>query len=258
MSFAGVIRSKWASCPIFSNKFCCVCRNKIGRFLPYKGGWKNAPPLMRALDVIGSDLDNFSCPRCWCHDRERHLILYFEKMELMKKFHQADVLHFAPEKWLSKIIAEYFPARYVKADLYPNAPDVEKVDMLAIQYPDASFDFVIANHVLEHVIDENRALSELCRVLKPGGFAILQTPFSAKLKHTFSDPGINDDFSRLQAYGQEDHVRLYGSDIMDRFESSGLVSRSQVHEVVLSEIDAQKYGVNKSEPFLLFEKAPKA
>lgn len=249
------IRRTWASCSINSDKFCCICHSTIGAFLPYKGGWGKAPLLMRALDVIGSDLDNFSCPRCGSTDRERHLVLYLEKMELMQKFRGVDVLHFAPERCLSKIIAAHLPARYVKADLYPNAPDVEKVDMLAIQYPNASFDVVIANHVFEHVLDDNLALSELYRVLKPGGFAILQTPFSAKLKRTFSDPGINDDFSRLQAYGQEDHARLYGSDIVARIESSGLVSRSQVHEIILSAIDARKYGVNKSEPFLFFEKA---
>lgn len=248
------IKNKLARFSIFSERYCCVCHNKIGFFLPYKGGWKVVSPFLTALDLVGSDVDNFSCPCCWSHDRERHLFLYLEKMGLISKFHQAHILHFAPEAWITKIIANKLPAHYVKADLYPTAPDIEKVDMLAIQYPNETFDFVIANHVLEHVQDELQALAELYRVLKPGGFAILQTPYSAKLKHTFCDAGIDDDQSRLQSYGQEDHVRLYGSDIFDRFESVGFVSRVQWHENILPEIDAKKYGVNKAEPFFLFEK----
>jgi len=93
------------------------------------------------------------------------------------------------------------PARYIKCDLYPGTPEVERVDMLAIPYPDETFDLVIANHVLEHVTDDARALEEVRRVLKPGGYAILQTPFSPKLHSTWSDEGIDNDQARLQAYG---------------------------------------------------------
>ena len=248
------IKNKLARFPMLFEYYCCICHNKVGRFLPYKGGWKAMSPFLQTLDLVGSDLDNFSCPCCWSHDRERHLFLYLEKLDLINKFHQAHVLHFAPEAWISKIIVNKSPARYIKADLYPTAPDIEKVDMLAIQYSSSTFDFVIANHVLEHVQDELQALRELYRVLKPGGLAILQTPYCSKLKHTFYDEGIDSDQSRLQAYGQEDHVRLYGADIFERFESVGFVSRVQRHKNIIPEIDAKKYGVNESEPFFLFEK----
>jgi len=247
-------QNKLAQFSFGSDRYCCICKNKVGRFLPYKGGWKNVSPFLRSLKLVGSDVDNFSCPICWSHDRERHQYLYLDKLGLINIFHQANVLHFAPETWISKIIANQLPRRYVKADLYPTASDIETIDMLAIQYPDATFDFVIANHVLEHVQDEQKALSELYRVLKPGGLAILQTPYCAKLHHTFCDAGIDDDESRLQAYGQEDHVRLYGADIFERFQSVGFVSRVQQHKDVLSDIDATLYGVNELEPLFLFEK----
>lgn len=211
-------------------------------------------PFLRALNLVGSDVSNFSCPRCWSHDRERHLFLYMRETGFLEKVNGAKILHFAPEKWFSRVIASQSPLDYVKADLYPSSADVEKVNMLSIQYPDDAFDIVIANHVLEHVQDDRQALAELYRVLKPGGFAILQTPYCTKLKSTFCDPGIDDDESRLQAYGQEDHVRLYGSDIFLRFEAAGFIARTRKHEDVLSMFDATKYGVNKSEPFFLFEK----
>ena len=255
MNLIKKIKFRLAKFQFSKEYFCCICNYRIGHFLPYKGGLYALPSFLKVLDMVGSDVDNFSCPRCWSHDRERHLFLYLEKMGLLANFHQSHILHFAPERWIAKIIAEKLPARYIKADLYPTAPDILKVDMLNIQFLDASFDFVIANHVLEHVNDEIQALKELHRVLKPGGFAILQTPYSAKLLHTFCDAGIDDAESRLQAYGQEDHVRLYGRDIFERFESVGFISRVKTHAEILAGINSKRYGLNQSEPFFLFEKA---
>lgn len=209
---------------------------------------------MIALNTIGSNVKNFGCPYCGCHDRERHLLLYLKALGLLDRLEGAAILHFAPELRLSEIIEAKVPGRYVKGDLYPTSDNIEMIDMLAIDYPSQSFDFVIANHVLEHVDDDFLALSELRRVLKSGGHAILQTPFSNKLKQTFSDPGIDNDLARYQAYGQEDHVRLYGSDIFSRIESAGFKSLVVAHEEKLADIDPRKFGVNEKEPFFLFER----
>jgi SAM-dependent methyltransferase len=234
------------------NRYCCICERSIASFFPYRGG-KRAP-LMVALDTVGSDVKNFGCPNCGCHDRERHLLLYMKALGLIERFRGAAILHFAPERRLSEIIEAQVPQRYVKGDLHPVSESTETIDMLAIHYPAASFDFVIANHVLEHVEDDLRALSEVRRVLRAGGYAILQTPFSAKLTRTFSDPGIDSNFARYQAYGQEDHVRLYGGDIFDRITSAGFKSRVTVHEDGLADIDPLTFGVNVKEPFFLFER----
>jgi len=237
-----------------TNKFCCICNNDVVGFQPYRDGWKNAPQLMSVLEVIGSDLDNFSCTICGAHDRERHLFLFFEALKLFDKFEGASILHFAPEKRLAKIIESKVPLSYIKADLYPSDSTIEKVDMTNICYDSESFDIVIANHVLEHIPDDIKALSELRRVLKKGGMAILQTPYSAKLNTTLQDSGIDDDNSRLHLYGQEDHVRLYGLDIFDRFASVGLLPDIKVHDLTLSNIDSSRYGVNPREPLFLYTK----
>jgi len=204
--------------------------------------------------MVGSNPDQFECPHCGAHDRERHLLMYFQATGLLEQMQGKAVLHFAPEKRLSRRIVAARPARYLPCDLYPSGPDVLEVDMLAIQFESASFDFVIANHVLEHVADDLQALKEIRRVLKSGGHAILQTPYSRKLHRTWQDDGIADDAARLQAYGQADHVRLFGRDIFDRFASVGLEPRIGMHVELLRDVDADVAGVNPVEPFFLFQR----
>lgn len=233
---------------------CLICNHRVGAFLPYRIGLRNLPPLMFALDMIGSDIAHFECPWCGCHDRERHLLMYMRVTGLFESLSNKAVLHFAPERVLSSLIAAQKPLRYIRCDLHPQTPDIENIDISAIPYPVESFDLVIANHVLEHVADDLCALKEIRRVLKPSGHAILQTPYSAKLHHTWFDPGIDTDIARLQAHGQEDHVRLFGKDIFERFISAGLESCVGTHNQLLGEYKPERYGVNEKEPFFLFKR----
>lgn len=234
---------------------CVVCDQDVEQFLPYRGGRSHLPQLMQLLDWVGSDVDNFLCPNCGAHDRERHLILYLAKLDLLKKFNASHILHFAPEQWFSKVIELQQPARYIKADLMPASAGIQQIDLQNTLFDDASFDVIVANHVLEHVDDDAIALKEIRRILKPSGLAILQTPFTPRLTTTISDPAINDAQTRLALFGQEDHVRLYGSDIVTRIEQAGFSSLVITHQQVLAEFDAKHYGVNSKEPLFLFQKA---
>ena len=236
------------------NRACAACGQRVWRFMPYRDGSRGVPPLMRALDGIGSDVDHFECPRCGAHDRERHLLLYMRAAGLFERIYGARVLHFAPERRLWPKIAAATPAEYVRCDLHPATPDVAKVDIEAMPFADAAFDLVIANHVLEHVDDDARALAEIHRVLAPGGLAILQTPYSAMLHATWRDPGICTPEARLQAYGQEDHVRLFGRDIFDRIVAAGFESCVRGHADLLPDVDPSIAGVNVREPLFLFRK----
>jgi SAM-dependent methyltransferase len=233
---------------------CVVCNRRVWRFMPYRSGTRGASGLMRALDVVGSDPDHFECPRCGAHDRERHLLMYMRASGLLDGLRGKSVLHFAPERRLSRFIRNARPERYLPCDLFPQSPEVQRVDMLDMQFEAGTFDAVIANHVLEHVGDDARALSEIRRVLKPGGFAILQTPYSRRLHGTWQDAGIDDPRSRLQAYGQEDHVRLYGRDIFERIVSAGFESCVRQHVDLLGDVDTARAGINPAEPFFLFRK----
>jgi SAM-dependent methyltransferase len=222
--------------------------------MPYRSGLAGVPPLMHVLHMVGSNPDHFECPRCGAHDRERHLLMYMRADGILSQLGGKAVLHFAPEKRLSRFITAALPSRYVRADLFPSSPDVEHVDMLDMQFEEESFDCVIANHVLEHVSDVARALSEIRRVLKPGGLAILQTPYSDKLHHTWEDEGIDTPSARLQAHGQEDHLRLFGRDIFEQITAAGFENRVQRHAELLAEVDPAASGVNRDEPFFLFRK----
>lgn len=240
--------------PIPVSRYCCICERGVLRFVPYRGGSIFMPPLARALNVVGSDVNHFECPHCGSSDRDRHLVLYLRAAGLTAGVAGARVLHFAPERNVAKLIAALQPALYIRADKFPTRAEVVELDLTHIAAEAQSFDLVIANHVLEHVDDVQSALTEIHRVLAPGGFAILQTPFSSTLTRTFEDPGIQSKSARLHAYGQEDHVRMYGRDIDTVFTSRGLVSRVNTHEVLLPQIDPMRYGVNAAEPFLLFQK----
>lgn len=222
--------------------------------MPYRSGSRGQPALSRVLRVVGSDPDNFECPHCGAHDRERHLFMYMKASGMFDGLSSMKILHFAPERKLSRKLSAKNSREYIKCDLFPQDSDTRKIDIENMPFPDESFDLVIANHVLEHVGDVERALHEIRRVLVSGGRAILQTPFSPMLQETWCDPGIVSPNARLQAYGQEDHVRLFGKDIFECFESCGFVSHVVKHDEVLSDLDSRRYGVNKREPFFLFEK----
>ncbi|WP_164483730.1 MULTISPECIES: bifunctional 2-polyprenyl-6-hydroxyphenol methylase/3-demethylubiquinol 3-O-methyltransferase UbiG [unclassified Polaromonas] len=247
-----------ARIPYGANFRCSICERRVRRFLPYRNGLADVPPLIRELAVVGSDVENFACPACGCHDRERHLLMYLEASGLLSQMRQKKILHFAPEFHLQKFIRAAEPLEYIQGDLYPTQPEIQQIDLQAVHYPENHFDFVLANHVLEHVQDDRRALAEIHRILRPNGHAILQTPYSSVLAQTFEDPGIQTSQACLHAYGQEDHRRLYGKDIFQRFEACGLRSLKKVHSQLLSEVDDVRSGVNPVEPFFVFQKTSDA
>lgn len=234
--------------------WCAICGRSVARFLPWRGGWKGAPELMIALKIVGSDLDNFACPKCHCTDRERHLRLYFEHVGLDRVAAGSRILHFAPEARFSEWIHSLGPSLYVQVDLAPSSPAVAHADIQCMDFRDESFDMVIANHVLEHVVDLDSALKEVGRVMRIGGVAILQTPWCSGLSKTIEDPSVVEPLARRALFGQEDHVRLFGADVLERFSRHGLVPDICHHSTVMPEVDAREVGVNPAETLMRFKK----
>ncbi|MBQ9430852.1 MAG: class I SAM-dependent methyltransferase [Kiritimatiellae bacterium] len=232
---------------------CCICGKSFFRFAKFRGGWANFSQYLKDVKWTGSDFDHFWCPFCKSHDRERHLMLYMDRLGLWPSITGADVLHFAPEKWVIRKIESLHPKTYRKGDLFPSREGVEKIDVTAIPFPDQSFDWVICNHVLEHVPDDRKAMRELLRILKPGGHAILQTPFAAKLETTReNEPDIlASDDKKIEFYGQEDHTRIYGTDFFERLKQTGFNLSLKRHSEILPDIDAVKFGVNPDEPLIM-------
>jgi len=224
---------------------CNYCNSQIDRMVPYRGGAADQSEFIKMAKVVGSDLDNFGCPICGSTDRERHLKQYLTELKIFKKS-KMHVLHFAPEFKFLNFIKDLNPEIHVLADLYPNSPAVKSIDICNIPYGDESFDLVIANHILEHVADYRMALSEINRVLKRDGIALIQTPYSSKLCKTFEDAGIDSDTDKLYYYGQEDHARLFGSDIFDLY-SDYLADGVIWHKDIFDE-SSNEFSVNLDEP----------
>jgi len=136
---------------------------------------------------------------------------------------------------------------YLTADLNPEQVMV-KMDITAIQYPDKTFDAILCNHVLEHIPDDRKAMSELHRVLKPGGWAILQVPVSKVLEQTYEDSTITSPQEREKHFGQKDHVRIYGKDYSQRLKEAGfeVEAYSWTNDNGFRN-ETNQYGLNKDE-----------
>ena len=188
--------------PVGDRCKCILCGRSVRCFVPYRGGKAFVPPLQMELKTVGSDRDNFECPFCGCHDRERHAYMYLSRLGMIEGWASQRILHFAPEHQLRRLIGELAPVEYVLADLNPIDAHISCINIENIPFQDEYFDMIIANHVLEHVQNVQIALNEIYRCLKPGGMALLQTPFSKALVSTLEDPGIKTPIARLHAYGQ--------------------------------------------------------
>ncbi len=221
-------------------------------------GLKSISPFILELRCVGSDVENFVCNFCGCHDRERHLFMYFDQLQLWPNIKGANILHFAPEPRLATRIVVEQPSTYVKADLSPSSTDICPIDITKIPFQAQSFDFVICNHVLEHVPDDNKALEEIHRILKPNGHVILQTPYSDLLENSFCDPAINTDDLRDHFYGEKDHVRIYGQDLFLKIKDAGFNLQIAKHNEVFPNIDAFFYGVNPKENLIYARKKSNA
>ena len=195
--------------------------------------------------------DDARCVRCGALERQRFVWLYLGKMTNLFDGTPKRMLHVAPERCFQSRLRKRLGKDYITADLKNRRASI-RMDITDIQYPDGYFDVILCSHVLEHVQDDKRAMRELRRVLKQSGWAILLVPITTD--KTFEDPAVIDPSARLKLFGQEDHVRLFGRNIFDRFTAVGLVSRVRGHEEALAEFDPKEYGVNVAEPFFLFER----
>lgn len=231
---------------------CYICENTFSHFTKFWGGSQNISEFHRKLDEVGSDLDNFGCMFCGCSDRIRHLFMYFDKLELWNRIENSKILHFAPESHLSIKISEQKPLEYIKADLFPISKDIQNIDATMIPFENDMFDFLIANHILEHIPDYRKALSEFYRVLKPGGIAILQTPYSKLLRNNLEDDGIDSDDLRLYFHGQKDHVRTFGEQqFLKSLEEAGFNLQIKKHEDYFDTDSAYYYGVPSKEDLIM-------
>lgn len=172
---------------------------------------------------VGRGRPNAKCPECGSLERHRLFMLYlancvWPNLGPGKK----DVLHIAPEKFLVDHLRPRPDVNYLSGDLMVS-DSMARTDLTALQFWNAQFDLIICSHVLEHIPDDLKAMSEMHRVLKPGGYLLVMVPLHAG--PTYEDASITDPAERLRHFGQRDHVRKYGRDITERLERSGFQAR---------------------------------
>jgi predicted SAM-dependent methyltransferase len=205
---------------------CPCCGWHLRKFLPYG-------VILRP---------NALCPRCKSLERHRLLWLYFkDRTNLFRD--RLRLLHFAPEQVFEATFKSLDNLDYITADLYSDRAMV-KMDITNITYGDNSFDAILCSHVLEHVMDDKKAMREMFRVLKPGGWAIIMVPILAEA--TFEDPSIVTPEDREGFFGQWDHVRMYGPDLKDRLESAGFDVKVDGYVRELGKSKIRRYGLLES------------
>lgn len=171
---------------------------------------------------------------------ERHRLMWvFLKINTDFFSSPKKVLHIAPEQCFIKIFKNQTNLEYITADLYSPLADV-KADILDLPFENESFDVVFCNHVLEHIVDDYKAMTELYRVMKKGGYGVFQVPQDLSLEKTYEDFSITNSKDRSKHFGQYDHVRIYGQDYFNRLEKVGF----KVEPINLSQ-SLSKKEVNK-------------
>ncbi len=222
-----------------NNVECAVCNHHYKKFLPY--GRINSR-------------ENALCPNCLSLERHRLIWLYLkEKTDFFTK--KLNVLHIAPEYCYMKPFEAQHGENYITADIESPLAKV-KMDIHQIPFPENHFDVVLCNHVLEHVDDDIKAMNEIHRVLKPGGWAILQVPFFNPIPdQTFEDNSITDPREREKIFGQNDHVRKYGKDYVVRIERSGLKAFEENFSQKFLAEQAYYFGIVRNETIYKGEKS---
>jgi methyltransferase family protein len=184
------------------------------------------------------------CPRCRSHRRHRAIALLFARGELPGR----RLLHFAPEPLLDPVFQRMPDVERVTADLH--APADLRLDITDMDLPDSSFDLVLCSHVLEHVPDDRVAMRELHRVLADGGVALVLVPYRPGVT-TYEDPSITVPVDRMVAFGQQDHVRIYGYDLPDRLREAGFLVDDRTAGELFDEATVERCDLDPAEHFFL-------
>ncbi len=208
---------------------CCpICGGRFDRFMD---DWNRAEAL---------------CWRCGSHERHRALWLFLtdRRPELLAR--ARTLLHFAPEWCLEGRLAAQGGYRYLTADLHPDRAALQ-LDVTDLELEDGSVDAVICSHVLEHIPDDARAMSELRRVLARDGWCVVMVPVDHGAAATYEDPAVVTPEERQRAYWQHDHVRLYGMDVGDRLAAAGFAVVRVSLEDELGYAESRRLGLSPAD-----------
>lgn len=230
---------------------CNVCRTMYRKFVADHPTKENKAAIENNHVIAGYGED-IICPNCMSTARERLIIAYLnDEVDIERK----NILHLSPEKNIynflkgkaSVITADLLPGFYRSVD-----KQVQQENATQLSFADNSFDLVIANHILEHIPGDRKAMQEIYRVMKPAAMAILQVPYSETIANTIEDPLINDPVKQSSLFGQNDHVRIYAlNDYVKRLKEAGF----NVEILAEKELEKHlKFAIQKNEKLLKISK----
>lgn len=208
-------------------RFCPVCGNASSHF--------------RAHGLIPRE--DAMCVHCEAVERHRFVWLFMERKTDLFDGEKKRMLHVAPELAFEPRLKKRLGAGYLTADLDGSRAMVA-MDITNIGYPDETFDVIYCSHVLEHVEQDRKAMSEFYRTLKTSGWAILLVPL--KGDKTIEDPNVVTPEERVRAYGHPEHVRYYGADYVDRLCEAGFTVDTFSVSDVVSQDEAAYMGLTKT------------
>jgi len=216
-----------------SKVYCPCCESGLSQFLDFSS--------------YGHIRKKVQCPKCGALERHRLMWLYLQnKTNLLNT--DTRLLHFAPELILQKKFKSMSNIDYTSADLFHKLAMV-KMDIQDIPYEDNCVDAILCLHVLNHVEDDSVAMKELYRVLRPGGWAIIQVGIDNDREFTFEDTNAKTSEDRKKVFGQADLVRVYGVDFSERLKSAGFEAEEVQYGRELSDELIDNYGLVKIEKF---------
>ena len=213
-------------------KQCPLCGCQRRKFLPY--GYVTSR-------------ENALCPNCLSLERHRLLWLWLLRESDIGRGAMAlpKMLHIAPEVALMRKFRKMYAnnaERYVTADLESPLADMH-FDVQQIPLEDESFDCVICNHIMEHVEDDRKALKELYRIMRRGGWGVILSPVELEREKTFEDDTITDRAERTRIFGQYDHRRIYGRDYAERLREAGFEVYDIDYKNELSKAEQELYAL---------------
>ncbi|MFI3293124.1 MAG: methyltransferase domain-containing protein [Rikenellaceae bacterium] len=188
-------------------KECPICGARRRKFLPY--GYV-------------TQRQNALCPNCLSLERHRLLWLYLRNETTLFE-ELPTLLHIAPEiTYIKRFKRSYTssPAKYITADLESPLATMH-FDVQEIPLADNFCEVIICNHIMEHIPDDRKAMRELHRIMKRGGWGVILSPIDYSRAETFEDDSITDPKLRTEIFGQYDHRRIYGLDYAERLRECG-------------------------------------
>ena len=219
--------------------------------LPHKVYCPIAKKEFKRFIKSGNDL---LTPSNGAKSRQR-LVWHYLENELDILNARLRLLHIAPELSYFQILNKQKNIDYIPGDKmvlgYSNQKGVNHIDLTDLTFDDLSFDCILANHVLEHISDDQKAMTEIYRTLKTNGICVITVPIDEKLDKTYENTTIVSPKDRKTHFGQWDHVRIYALDIKERFEQAGFKVEANHYSNHFSKQEKEKYGFNDGIIFVL-------